>query len=236
MKLRIIYKWGYSLVNFFFPRYCPVCGEILYHPEAILCSKCDIGLPRTNHYRQRNNEVEKMFWGKIPIERAASYFYYTRGGKYDRLIYQFKYYGQKELARRIGRMAAQEMLSSDFFRSIDYLIPVPLHARRLKERGYNQSEWLAKGISEVTGIPIATHFVIRREYTSTQTRKSAYERWINMQEVFELTPEAGELAHSHVLLIDDVLTTGATLTACAETFRNISGIRFSIFTLAQARH
>ena len=235
MKCTKLQRWGYSLVNFFFPRYCPVCGELLLHPHAVLCPHCDFGMPRTNHHLQRDNEIEKMFWGKIPLLRATSYFYYTRGGVYNRIIHQFKYYGNKQLARRIGGMAAQELLSSGFFEGIDFLVPVPLHPKREKQRGYNQSEWLAQGIADVTGIPVNTHLVARKTETSTQTRKSVYERWTNMQEVFTLTAAPSTLRNKHLLLIDDVLTTGATLTACAEVFLSVEGIQFSIFTLGQAQ-
>lgn len=231
----ILQTWSQALLNFFFPRYCPICGEILYHPQMVLCVSCDIKLPRTRQHLQPDNEMEKMFWGKIPLARAASYFYYSRGSQNDRIIHQFKYRGQKELARQIARMAACELQPSGFFQGIDYLIPVPLHPEREKQRGYNQSEWLAKGLSDITGIPVCTHWVERTLSTETQTRKSAYERRHNMQHVFSLLANPAELSGKHLLLIDDVLTTGATLTACAEVFCNIENLQISIFTLAQTR-
>ena len=236
MKSTFVHTWSQALLNFFFPRYCPVCGELLLHPQSVVCPHCDLGMPRTRHHAQRDNEVEKMFWGKIPLGRCTSYYYYVRGGAYGRIVHLFKYYGRKELALQMGSMAARELLSSGFFEGIDYLVPVPLHPKRQQERGYNQSEWLAKGISQVTGIPVCTELVVRQVYTTTQTRKSVYERWSNMQQVFTLQADPSALRHKHLLLIDDVLTTGATLTACAEAFLPIEGIRFSIFTLCQAQH
>ena len=177
--------------------------------------------------------MEKELWGKFPIERASAYLYYSKGGDVKKLLTDLKYRGNADLGSFLGRCMTREMLSSGFFQGVDGIIPVPLHPRKQKIRGYNQSIMLANGISSVTNIPVWTDLLVRTQYTQTQTRKGSYERWLNVKDMFECTsPE--RLRDKHVLLVDDVFTTGATLVACADAFRQIPGLRFSVLTLAIA--
>lgn len=217
----------------FFPRYCVLCGNRLMKGEECMCVKCFTGLPRTRMHPIASNAMEKEFWGKLPIERANSLLYYAKGGDVRKLLYEVKYYGNDRLALFLGKCVAMEFQPSNFFQDVDCILPVPLHEKKKKKRGYNQSEMIAKGISMVTGIPLSGNLLKRIRYTETQTRKRSYERWLNVQNVFEcISPEA--LEGKHVLLVDDVMTTGATIVACADALSEIPRIRISVLTLALA--
>lgn len=230
---RLIQNWLVPVLHLFFPRCCVVCGGPLVEGEEAICTRCNTDMPRTNYHAVRDNLVERMFWGKIPLERATSYFFYRKGSDFRKIVHQLKYGGQKELGATMGRFMAAELLPSGFFEGVDTLIPVPLHSRKRKMRGYNQSEWIARGVSQVTGLPVDATSVVREKHTDTQTRKSAYERWENVEGIFRLLhPE--EFIGKHVLIIDDVLTTGATTVACADAFGAVEGVKISVLTLAVA--
>ena len=226
-------RWPQSLVRLFFPHECIVCHAPLHDDEHCLCTACHAGLPRTNYHLRKENRVERLFWGKIPLERATSFFFYKKGSDYHRILYRLKYRGEKQVGFYMGRYMAAELLPAGFFRDMEVILPVPLHARREKERGYNQSEWIAKGIASLTGLPVAHRAMMRRVYTETQTHQTLLERWENVEGIFELC-EPERLQGKHVLLVDDVLTTGSTLTACATPLTALKGVRLSILTLAVA--
>ena len=222
-----------DLWKLFFPQCCLVCGKTLLEGEEYLCFHCLSNMPRTHLYLHKDNEMEKELWGKFPIERASAYLYYSKGGDMKKLLTDLKYRGNADLGCFLGRCMTREMLSSGFFQGVDGIIPVPLHPRKQKIRGYNQSIMLANGVSSVTNIPVWNDLLVRTQYTQTQTRKGSYERWLNVKDMFECTsPE--RLRGKHVLLVDDVFTTGATLVACADAFRQIPDLRFSVLTLALA--
>lgn len=223
--------WGHAFWRLLFPPRCVVCGTLLGEGEEGICMKCNMVMPRTNFHRQADNSVEQMFWGRFRLERATSYFFYQKGSAFRNILYQLKYYGRQNLGRVMGRFVAAELALSDFFAGIDMIVPVPLHPRRQLMRGYNQSQRIAEGLSAVTGIPVNTGLVVRIRNTQTQTHKSSYERWENMEGVFSLLrPQL--FAGKHILIVDDVLTTGATVTACADAFAGVEGIRISVLTLA----
>jgi ComF family protein len=190
-------------------------------------------MPRTNYHKWPEHPVERLFREQIPLVRATSFFYYEKGGRFNELIFQLKYKNNPKVGEVIGRHMAGEMLPSGFFEGIDMLIPVPLHPNKLKRRGYNQCEWIAQGISHVTGIPVITSHLERTKDTDTQTRKSASARWENVEGIFSLQ-DPSFFSGKHILIIDDVLTTGATILACASAFCDVENIRISIFTLAVA--
>lgn len=235
MKHTLLIKdWLGSFLSLLFPRCCVVCGGPLARGEECLCTMCNIDLPRTNYHLRKDNPVEKMFWGKIPsLERATSFFFYRKGSDYRYILHQLKYGGQKGIGAIMGRYMAAELRESGFFEGVDVILPVPLHKKKQQIRGYNQSEWIARGIAVVTGISIDTESVVRQKNTDTQTRKSSFERWENVEGIFQLH-HAESLVGKHVLIVDDVLTTGATTVECASCLAEIEGIRISILTLAMA--
>lgn len=177
--------------------------------------------------------MEKNFWGKMKIEKACAFLRYAKGGDVRRVIYELKYYGNKELGKMLGKCMAHEIQPSGFFQGIDGIIPVPLHPERQRKRSYNQSEWIAYGISEVTGIPVWNQAIVRTQYTDTQTHRSHLDRWDSMQGQFRCV-NSDILMGKHILLVDDVMTTGATLVALADSMQGIDGVRFSVLTLAMA--
>lgn len=225
--------WFRSAARLLFPRRCVVCGARLVEGEEGICLRCNMDMPRTNWHLLPDNPVEKEFWGKIPLEHATSFFLYHKGSDFRHVLHLLKYGGRKDIGRIMGRFMAQELQDSGFFEGIDRIVPIPLHPLKRKERGYNQSECLARGLSAVTGIPVDTSGVKRVVHTQSQTRKSAYERWENVAGIFRVEhPE--HYAGQHILLVDDVLTTGSTITACADAFAGVEGLRISVLTLAKA--
>lgn len=180
---------------------------------------------------KQGNAMEKNFWGRFPIERASAFLLYAKGSPVRSLLFGLKYYGNDRLGHFLGRCMATELLSSGFFQGIDCIVPVPLHPRKQKRRGYNQSEVLAEGISAITGIPVFPHLLYRNQDTHTQTHKGGRERWASVGNVFGCK-EPGLLEDKHVLLVDDVLTTGATMVACADALGQVPGLRISVLTLA----
>jgi ComF family protein len=224
--------WIQSFIELIFPRLCLVCDASLTEKEKHVCFSCMKKMPRTYLY-EKGNLMEQSFWGRLPIERAAAYFSYQKDGVYKNIILYLKYKGVKEVGKVMGYYFAKELLKHDFFDGMDVIVPVPLHKRRLRKRGYNQSEWIAAGISEISGIPMDTTAVMRVVYTDTQTKKSRTERFLNVDKVF-VSPCPERFAGKHILLIDDVFTTGSTLIACARAFEGVEGVRFSVLTLGKA--
>ena len=199
-----------------------------------MCTSCNMNLPRTGFHLRKDNPVECLFWGRIPgLKRASCFLFYRKGSDFRRILHLLKYGGYKELGEVMGRYMAAELSSGEFFDGVDMIIPVPLHRKKQKLRGYNQSEWIARGIASVTGIPLCAECMIREKNTETQTRKSTFERWENVEGIFRLC-DTVHFEGKHVLLVDDVLTTGATTVACASAFARVSGIRISVLTLAVA--
>ena len=229
--MKLIDNWWNPLIGLLFPRYCVTCGKRLYENERIFCKSCLKEMPRTMYHTWDENPMIKQFWGKFPTVKATAWFFYTHDSPYAHMIHLFKYHGRKRLAFELGKMMASEIMASGFFDDIDYIIPVPLHIDRERQRTYNQSEWIARGIAEKSSLAVITNAVERTSYTMTQTKKSANERFENMNGVFK-AKHNDVLTGKHVLLVDDVMTTSATLTACADALREIEGIRFSLLTLA----
>ncbi|MDR0745358.1 MAG: ComF family protein [Mediterranea sp.] len=221
--------WIHAFFGLLFPRQCVVCNRSLSHTEKFICITCNINIPRTHYHLQKDNVIEKRFWGQIPIQRATAFFYYRKGSDYCNIIHELKYRGRKEIGTTMGRDMANEIQNSGFFNGIDVIVPIPLHRDRIRKRGYNQSEWIAKGIAEVTNIPVNNKAMARKTYSS-QINQSVFERWENVKDTFELhQPEL--FSGKHILIVDDVLTTGATVMACASAFLPVQGVRLSIITL-----
>ena len=224
---------GESLLGLFYPRLCPACSEVLYGNENILCLKCLSEFPRTGFHLDPENDMARLFWGRVMIRNAAAFFYYQKGSRFQNLIHEIKYFNQKQLGILLGRWFGDELTNTSF-RQADLIHPVPLHAVKLKKRGYNQSEQIALGLSQALGIPMETTLIERVVNTDTQTRKTKYERWSNVEGIFRVTkPE--KLINKHILLVDDVVTTGSTLEACATPLLALEATAVSILTLGYAR-
>lgn len=222
-----------DLLNLLYPNLCLICGENLLKNEQHICLNCLHNLPKTNYHLLADNPIEKRFWGKVPIYRGTAFFTFQKGSPFQTLLHSLKYKGNKEVGRTLGKYAAADLLTSPDYETIDILIPVPLHPKKLALRGYNQSEWICNGLSEVLNRPIDTESLIRIRENTTQTKKSVYERYTNTEGVFGTgTHEA--LVGKHILLVDDVLTTGSTLEACISTLTKIPNVKISVFTLAVA--
>lgn len=226
---------GY-LADFFsllFPELCVACRESLVANEHLLCTGCRYNLPYTNFHLQPDNIVAKQFWGKIRLEGAYALYYFTKGGNIQNLMHQFKYNGMQQIGNLVGAIAGEQLIQNDAFNKIDYIIPVPLHKKRLQQRGYNQSTCFAEGLAQKLNAAVEENNLIRETATETQTHKSRFARFENMQEVFTVkNPE--RLVNKHVLLVDDVITTGSTLEACGEQLLKIEGLKLSIATIAYA--
>ncbi len=225
--------WLYSILNLFYPRVCAACGETLLKDEETVCLKCRYTLPFTGYENHADNPLAQVFYGRVRFHAVTACFFFAKSGKVQHLIHELKYKNNPEAGIFLGQELGKTIKDAPLFQGIDYLIPVPLHPRREKQRGYNQSLLIAQGINEATGIPIGDKYLIRAVYTTTQTKKSADERHKNVKDIFEVRfPE--ELEGKHILLIDDVLTTGATLESCAHQLENIPGIMISAATAACA--
>lgn len=221
-----------SLLHLLFPHTCAGCGNDLWSTASALCLKCMDAMPETNFEWHANNPAEKKFWGRLPLNGATAQYYFTRESVMQRLMHQFKYRGNKELGLQLGRMMGENMKSSERFFA-DALIPLPLFAAKERRRGFNQSTVLCEGIAESLSIPVLSDVIIRSRHTDTQTKKGRIERWQNMEGKFVLE-KPGAVSGKHIILVDDVITTGATLEACGAELMKAPGVRLSIATLCYA--
>lgn len=226
-------KWIDCLTGLLFPRCCVVCQGPLSRGEKFICTSCLALLPRTNDHLNPEHPTEKFFWGRLSVEKASSFYYHYKGSDYNRIVYKLKYGHCRQIGRMMGRIMASELEKSGFFEGIDLIVPVPLHPKKERRRGYNQSEWIGRGVSEVTGIPLHTGLLIRTVHTPTQTRKTTSERWENVSGIFESVPNE-KPEGKRVLLVDDVLTTGSTLLSAAQTLCTNADVKVSMLTLAVA--
>lgn len=202
-----------AFFNLIFPKLCCACNCALLKHEKIICSVCAVSLPKTNFHLDKDNPVNKVFWGRVRIEMATAFYVFSKKSKVQNLLHNLKYKGVKEVGSVIGKLMGFDLKKSVKFKSIDFIVPIPLHKNKLKKRGYNQSEWIALGLSESMNIPINTNCLYRKENSQTQTNKSRYKRWENVGKIFDIANN--DLSGKNILLVDDVLTTGATIEACA---------------------
>jgi ComF family protein len=222
-----------DFLELLYPTLCITCNERLISQEKYLCMKCWFDLPVSRFHLDSGNKVAQLFWGRVQVENATSFFQYRKGSKYQNLIHFIKYKGLKELGYETGKRLADTLTDSDNFSAVDFIVPVPLHKRKQAKRGFNQSEWIAAGIAGVMQKPMVTDNLFRKIETSTQTRKNRFERWQNVEGIFGVKNQE-VFENKHILLIDDVITTGSTLEACAYEILKIDGARISIATLAFA--
>ena len=220
-----------DIYHLFFPKICVCCKEQLMQNELTLCLQCRFELPVTEFIDEVDNSVEKSFFGRLPIVFGTSLFYYKTKGISQQLIYQLKYKGQQDIGVLLGNWMGAELKVCKRFSKIDVIVPVPLHENKLRKRGYNQLTTFGVRLSEILNVPFVDTILIRKSITDTQTLKHRFERWKNVQEIFYVnSPTFFE--NKHVLLIDDVITTGATLEACANQILKSNNVKISIATMA----
>lgn len=200
----------------------------------MVCNHCYVTLPKSNFHSQENSELERVFAGRVPVVKAGSYYLFEKSGKIQKLLHNIKYKSNKTLAEQLGVWYAQSLKDCSEIVKADIIIPVPLHPKKQKQRGFNQSEEFAKGLSKEFNIPINTTNLIRNAFTETQTRKRKFERWENVKDKFELNNPA-EFTNKTVVLVDDVITTGATIDACYEALSKAPGIKINVLSLAYAK-
>lgn len=218
-----------NAAHLFYPKLCILCKEPLTQAEESICLKCVCSLPRTNYHRQENNPVRQLFTGKVHITDASAWLHYEKGGSVQKLIHSFKYHGNRQLALQTGRLMAAEL--APFIEDIDLLIPVPLHRKRERQRGYNQSTQICSGMASVLNVPICTDVLYRMEQSHSQTNKTLFGRSTDVSRLYVLR-NTQLIEGRHVLLVDDVITSGSTVYACAETLLDIPDITVSVLTLA----
>jgi ComF family protein len=231
--MNYLYDLWDDFISLLFPRLCYGCGNHLLRNEKVICTECYILIPRTNFHLKEDNPVSRLFWGRCRLEKAAAFSYYTRDSRIRRAIHHLKYKGAREAGKELGRIYGLSLKSSGFLDGIDFIIPVPLHPAKKRSRGFNQSDLISEGIAMQGLIPVETGVLLRNTKTSTQTKKSRYDRWSNVEGIFEVTDEE-KLKDRHILLVDDVITTGSTLEACANEILKIEGARVSVAALAYA--
>lgn len=220
-----------SIMDLLAPRQCEICGRRLGIDERLICTLCNASLPRTNDiHNPYDNNTARLFWGRFPIERCAAFVRYVPHSDLARMIYRMKYGGRDDIGEQMGQIIAHDYKRTGFFDGIDLLVPMPLHPKRIRQRGYNQCLEIARGINYVTGIPIDDSIIMRKRNTKSQATMHAHDRAKNMDDAFALG-KAHRAMGKHLLLIDDIVTTGATLSACAYELAKIENVRISILTI-----
>jgi ComF family protein len=221
----------YDFSTLIYPELCYCCEAALMKQEKLICMNCLINIPRTYYHLVNENPVEKIFWGRVKIEKATSYFLYQKGSNYQQLLHSLKYKGVREIGVELGRNFGNELSNTSFFDDIDVIVPVPLHPKKERNRGYNQSLAIAEGLSIAIDKPIDSKVLIRKHFSQSQTRKGRFARWENVSDLFDVKDQV-TFAGKHILLVDDVVTTGSTLEACAQAILKCPSVKVSIATLA----
>ena len=222
-----------DLIGLLFPNLCNGCGHSIYQGEAFLCSKCLFTIPYTDYHLFPQNKVAKQLWGRVPVNAAMALLYFKKGGKVQNIIHNLKYRNQTGLGIKLGEMIGDRLKTAPDYSGIDLVIPVPLHKKRQRNRGYNQSELIANGIAATLNVNVNTTLLLRTATTATQTKKGRYMRFENMKTVFSVK-NSENLAGKHILLVDDVITTGATIEACAIELHKFGIKKLSIAAAAFA--
>ncbi|MBB4034471.1 ComF family protein [Dysgonomonas hofstadii] len=223
----------HNFLNLFFPNLCVVCNSRLSEGEEHICTDCLLLLPKTNFHLQPDNRLEEFFAGRIPFEKIAAYAYFIKGGSIQQIIHELKYNRNPRIGQFIGRLCGEQIKGSDFISSVDLLVPIPLHPKREKQRGYNQSLEVCKGLSESIGIPVDQSTLIRKINNQSQTKNSRFDRWKNVEDIFSIT-DTDAFKDKHILLVDDVITTGSTLESAAKEILKSKDAKISIFAVGTA--
>lgn len=227
-------EWLGDFIDVIYPSACVGCQTPLVGNESNICTFCLFELPKTDYHKIPDNIILKAFSGRCILQKATSYLHFSKGGIVQALLHALKYRGRTEIGELIGGMAGIELYQDGYFDDIDFVVPIPLHPEKLDKRGYNQSEILASAIADNSNLILNTDNLIRVEFTETQTRKSRFARWLNVETVFKVC-ETELFKNKHILLVDDVVTTGSTVEGCVVQMERIPGIKISLFTLAYAK-
>lgn len=224
-----------DLLSLIFPRYCYACLTALVRGERYVCTECRIKLPYTNLHAHpdSSNMVSRRFWGKVPVKHVLPYLYFRRAGRVQRLLHQLKYKGAEELGEAMGNWYGSELQGHGYDQHFDLILPVPLHPRKRRQRGYNQAESFARGLAGQLEVPLNSHLLVREKHSATQTQKSREERWQNVEGMFRVRDKA-PLLDQRILLADDVITTGSTVEACAAVLLQAGCREISVAAIAAA--
>ncbi len=220
-------------LQLFYPHVCAGCGDDLHGKLQLICFNCMQQLPHTDFAKIPDNQIEHIFYGRVKIQSACSIFYFSKGQIIQQLIHQLKYKGNQEIGIYLGKLIGDQLLNSGRFKNIDTIIPLPMHPDKQRKRGYNQAEILANGISQKINVPVLNDLVVRSKTTTTQTNKQRVERWTNVDGTFVIQNQSS-INGKNILLVDDVITTGATLEACSNAILSIENTSVSIAVLAHA--
>lgn len=226
-------KWFKHFLNIIYPRTCEACEDVLLGGENLICMNCMIDLPRTNSHIQKLDKVSNRFWGKIPVTDTITFLKFSKKGKVQKLLHALKYRNKPEVGKYLGKIYGVDLKAGGFDKKIDLIIGVPLHPTKLKQRGYNQSDCIAEGLSEALEVPFETNAVKRLIHTASQTKKSRIERFQNVENIFEVI-DFEMIKNKRIAIVDDVLTTGSTLESLGITLLNAEAKEISIVTIAAA--
>ncbi|MDB5014619.1 MAG: putative amidophosphoribosyltransferase [Daejeonella sp.] len=227
--------FGYfsDFFGLFFPELCSACGKNLFKNESTICISCIYNLPHTDFHNDHENKVAKQLWGRFPFKQATSFLYFQKGGLVQKAMHQLKYNYSPQTGFRLGELYAHQLKGSESWIQPDLIVPVPLHPRKLKERGYNQSELIANGMGSVLNVDVNVRTLVRSVNTKTQTKKGRFARFENLDGAFVIKNQE-TFQGKHVLLVDDVVTTGATLEACSLALLKVPNLQISVATIAFA--
>lgn len=228
-----LYDLWDDFISLLFPRLCYACGNHLLRNENLICTECYVVIPRTNYHKLEDNPVAQLFWGRCMIEKAAAFSYYNKGSRIRNLIHYLKYKGVREIGYELGRIYGLSLKASGFTDDIDLIIPVPLHPSKKRIRGFNQSETISMGIADVAHLPLDVKSLARTIVSVTQTKRSRYERWTNVEGIFQVVDPLA-ISGKHILLVDDVITTGSTIESCTNALLKFEGVKVSVVALAFA--
>lgn len=223
------------LIDLFYPQVCPACGNLLMKGEETVCLSCRYLLPKTHYENNTENPLAQMFWGQVDFHAVTAEFFFSKTGKVQHLLHQLKYEGNKDAGFFLGQQIGESISKAYSFQGIDLIVPIPLHPKKEFMRGYNQSYVIAQGIEDKTKIPVMKDALRRKTFTSTQTKKSREERWENVKDIFEVV-DLDRLKGKHLLIVDDVLTTGSTIMAAGKTLSEVPNIKLSVATAACANN
>ncbi len=228
----MIKKFLHSFFNLLFPRVCVACSNVLAGNEEYICTNCLARLAQTRFWKMEMNPISKIFWGRVQLENATSFLYFEKDSTLQHILHHLKYKNKPEIGIILGKLFGAKLKDTPYAQT-DYIIPVPLHKKREKERGYNQSTCIAQGISHCINVPIMDKAAIRVKQTKTQTNKTRFDRWLNVENVFKIIlPQ--EIENKHILVVDDVITTGATTESFIQELLKIKGVRVSLAVIASA--